>query len=239
MRKDNEATRLPESLLGSLSRSCDLRPNPLGLEPVDDLDSRKRTTRPSLKPGSRPASNQSSTVDVESARRSASSAAVRRRSLTARPSLREWPSRPPNRVPRGRENRDATNRLGREMPSSDVVRALLERHEHLYDRRVQLASSRIPDDDVRELGRLFEERLSTRLLDALEREVVILALTVPEREEILWALDEPPTSALATLRGARSTSSGLTAGLCSWDGRKPPRRADRHRRPLPLAVVPG
>ena len=36
---------------------------------------------------------------------------------------------------------------------------------------------------------------------ALTMETRVLALTVVDRESMLWALDEPPTDALAELRG--------------------------------------
>ena len=48
---------------------------------------------------------------------------------------------------------------------------------------------RITDDDVPELGWLLDDPLSTRLLDALERRVVILALTITDREEIPRGLE--------------------------------------------------
>lgn len=66
---------------------------------------------------------------------------------------------------------------------------------------VQLAGIRIPDEDVRELAGLVDEPLSARLLTALGREVVILGLSILEREHVLRALDDPPTDALAQLRG--------------------------------------
>ncbi|HUG64880.1 MAG TPA: hypothetical protein VMK83_06640 [Gaiellaceae bacterium] len=47
------------------------------------------------------------------------------------------------------------------------------------------AGLRVPDDDVEK---------------ALERETVIVALTVPDREMILRALDDPQTDSLAELR---------------------------------------
>ena len=65
---------------------------------------------------------------------------------------------------------------------------------------MQLAGIRIPDDDIRELVGLIDEPLAARLVTALERQVVILGLTISEREEILRALDDPQTTPLAELR---------------------------------------
>ncbi len=63
----------------------------------------------------------------------------------------------------------------------------------------------IPDADVLELARLLgtagSADLAARLEDAWEVETKVIARTVPEREVILRALDEPPTDALAELRG--------------------------------------
>ena len=66
---------------------------------------------------------------------------------------------------------------------------------------MQLAGIRIPDGDIRELAGLVDDPLSARLLNTLERQVVILGLQIAEREEILRALDDPQTKALAELRG--------------------------------------
>ena len=43
--------------------------------------------------------------------------------------------------------------------------------------------------------------MSSKLDHALTLETRVLALTVVDRESMLWALDEPPTDALAELRG--------------------------------------
>ena len=63
-----------------------------------------------------------------------------------------------------------------------------------------LAGIPVPDDDVRELARLVDGPTKIVLEKALERETVIVALTVPDREMILRALDDPQTDAPAELR---------------------------------------
>jgi hypothetical protein len=63
-----------------------------------------------------------------------------------------------------------------------------------------LAGLRIPNEDVFALARLVDEPTRTLLENALERETVIVALTVPDREQIIRALDDPQTDALAELR---------------------------------------
>jgi hypothetical protein len=64
-----------------------------------------------------------------------------------------------------------------------------------------LAGLRIPDDDVRELVRLVDEPTRSLLEKALGLEAENVALTVADRERILWALDDVRTDALAELRG--------------------------------------
>jgi hypothetical protein len=55
-------------------------------------------------------------------------------------------------------------------------------------------------DDVLELARLVEPDLAEKLYAAVDRSQTVLALTVPEREQILRSLEDcPPT--LAQLRG--------------------------------------
>ncbi len=70
---------------------------------------------------------------------------------------------------------------------------------------MQLAGVPIRDDDVRELERLLREGGFVDVASKLDRALTIwtrvLALTVVDRESMLWALDEPPTDALAELRG--------------------------------------
>ena len=69
---------------------------------------------------------------------------------------------------------------------------------------MQLAGIPIRDQDVLELAKLLRsagfDDTAERLEDAYDAETKVLALTVPEREEILRALDDPPGS-LAELRG--------------------------------------
>jgi hypothetical protein len=65
---------------------------------------------------------------------------------------------------------------------------------------MMLAGLRVPDDDVRELARLVDEPTRTLLENAIERETVVLALTIEDRERLLWALDDARTDAFAELR---------------------------------------
>jgi hypothetical protein len=67
--------------------------------------------------------------------------------------------------------------------------------------RVMLAGIKIPDDDVRELAGLVDEPTRSLFEKALGLGTVVLALTIEDRERILWALDEAPTDGLAELRG--------------------------------------
>ena len=60
--------------------------------------------------------------------------------------------------------------------------------------------ARVPDDDVRELARLVDEPTRGLLEKALALGTTVLALTVADRERILWALDDARTTALAELR---------------------------------------
>jgi hypothetical protein len=55
-------------------------------------------------------------------------------------------------------------------------------------------------DDVLELARLVDPGLADRLHTVVDRGTTVLALTVPERETIVRALDDPPAG-LAELRG--------------------------------------
>ena len=64
-----------------------------------------------------------------------------------------------------------------------------------------LAALRIPDEDVRELITLVDEPTQSFLEKALALDSEVVALTVEDRERILWALDDVPTDALAELRG--------------------------------------
>jgi hypothetical protein len=64
-----------------------------------------------------------------------------------------------------------------------------------------LAGLRVPDDDVRELIRLVDEPTRSVLEKSLAFETGVVALTIEDRERILWALDDARTDALAELRG--------------------------------------
>jgi hypothetical protein len=63
-----------------------------------------------------------------------------------------------------------------------------------------LAGLRIPDQDVRELTRLVDEPTRSFLEKSLAFEAEVVALTIEDRERILWALDDVRTDALAELR---------------------------------------
>lgn len=64
-----------------------------------------------------------------------------------------------------------------------------------------LAGLRIPDEDVRELATLVDEPTRSLLENALAFETGVVALTIEDRERILWALDDARSDALAELRG--------------------------------------
>jgi hypothetical protein len=66
---------------------------------------------------------------------------------------------------------------------------------------VYFAGLRIPDEDVRELITLVDEPTRSLLEKSLAVESEIVALTIEDRERILWALDDVRTDALAELRG--------------------------------------
>jgi hypothetical protein len=66
---------------------------------------------------------------------------------------------------------------------------------------VYLAGLRIPDEDVRELIQLVDDPTRSLLEKALGLETEVVALTIDDRERILWALDDARTDALAELRG--------------------------------------
>jgi hypothetical protein len=60
---------------------------------------------------------------------------------------------------------------------------------------------RIPDEDVRELIKLVDEPTRSFLEKSLALDSEVVALTIEDRERILWALDDVRTDALAELRG--------------------------------------
>ena len=64
-----------------------------------------------------------------------------------------------------------------------------------------LAGLRLPDEDVRELIKLVDEPTRSFLEKALALDGEVAALTIEDRERILWALDDVRTDALAELRG--------------------------------------
>ena len=64
-----------------------------------------------------------------------------------------------------------------------------------------LAGLRLPDEDVRELIQLVDEPTRSFLEKALALESEVVALTIEDRERILWALDDVRPDARAELRG--------------------------------------
>ena len=66
---------------------------------------------------------------------------------------------------------------------------------------VYLAGLRFPDEDVRELINVVDEPVRSFLEKALALDSDVIALTIEDRERILWALDDVRTDALAELRG--------------------------------------
>ena len=64
-----------------------------------------------------------------------------------------------------------------------------------------LAGLRLPDEDVRELIELVDEPTRSFLEKALALNSEVVALTIEDRESLLWALDDVRTDALAELRG--------------------------------------
>ena len=64
-----------------------------------------------------------------------------------------------------------------------------------------LAGVLVPDDDVREIIRLVDEPTRSLLEKSLAFETSVVALTVEDRERILWALDDARTDVLTELRG--------------------------------------
>ena len=96
---------------------------------------------------------------------------------------------------------------------------------------MMLAGIRVRDEDVRELAGLVDEPKATVLRNASERETVILALTIEDRERILRALDDPPEGPRRTLRSAAArarVARARRARLGSTAGRKEANRATRH-----------
>ncbi len=65
---------------------------------------------------------------------------------------------------------------------------------------MMLAGLRVPEDDVRELARVVDEPTRSMLEKALAFGTVVLALTIEDRERLLWALDDARIDALAELR---------------------------------------
>ena len=68
-----------------------------------------------------------------------------------------------------------------------------------------LAGLRVPDEDVRELIRLVDEPTRGVLEKALSRGTMVVALTIEDRERLLWALDDARNDALCELRGVLLT----------------------------------
>jgi hypothetical protein len=70
---------------------------------------------------------------------------------------------------------------------------------------VHLAGISIPDEDVLHLAGLLHDAgfddTAEALVVALEAAQTLVALSILDREQILRVLDDPPTDALAQLRG--------------------------------------
>ena len=65
---------------------------------------------------------------------------------------------------------------------------------------MMLAGLRVPNEDVIALSKLVDEPTATVLRNAIDRETVVLALTIHDRERILRVLDDPKPDSLAELR---------------------------------------
>ena len=98
----------------------------------------------------------------------------------------------------------------------DVMAMLAEQGEHRPEHRRPARGRRLAAPALREpMERADDPALADRLETAYGRETKVLALTIPEREKILAALDDPPAD-LAELRGvllrelAWLRSEGLT-----------------------------
>jgi hypothetical protein len=76
---------------------------------------------------------------------------------------------------------------------------------------VYLAGLRIRDEDVRELIRLVDEPTRSFLARSLAFEAEVVALTIEDREPILWALEDVRTDALAELRGVCAAAGARVA----------------------------
>ena len=76
---------------------------------------------------------------------------------------------------------------------------------HSASSPVYLAGLRIPSEDVRELAARVGEPTRTVLRNAINRDTIIVGLSIGDREAILEALEDPPTNALAELRKALSS----------------------------------
>jgi hypothetical protein len=81
-----------------------------------------------------------------------------------------------------------------------------------------LAGIKAPDEDVRELARLVDEPTRSVVEKALAFEAEFAALTIAERERILWALDDVRTDALSELRALLLLEP---EGRCSIARQKP------------------
>ena len=65
---------------------------------------------------------------------------------------------------------------------------------------MKLAGVTVPHDDVRELADLVEEPTRSVLERALGLDTGVVALTIDDRERILWALQDARSDPLAELR---------------------------------------
>lgn len=83
-------------------------------------------------------------------------------------------------------------------PSSSLLTPL----SHSASSPVYLAGLRIPSEDVRKLAARVDEPTRTVLENALDRDTIIVGLSIVDREMILQALEDPQTDALSELREA-------------------------------------
>ena len=144
---------------------------------------------------------------------SVASLAVTRRSLTVRP--RNPKAEPTAYLLLRGEGRDRRTQVG-PAASASFLRALILRVASNVCTlgAMMLAGLRVPDRDVLELARSLRDAELDATAEKLERaydnEVVVLALTIADREAILRALDDAGSEVLAELRAVL---------LCEHEGR--------------------
>jgi hypothetical protein len=98
--------------------------------------------------------------------------------------------------------RGSTVRLEPVERADEQSPSLLTPLSHSASSPVYLAGLRIPSEDVRKLAARVDEPTRTVLENALDRDTIIVGLSIVDREMILEALDDPQTDALSELREA-------------------------------------